>query len=218
MTRSQVIAATTGQQAIVRGAALLLALLAALALALGVWASPAAAHDTLVDSNPAEGETLDAAPGQAELGFSAEISPVGVAFALRDAQGNTLDLPAVAQVEGVTVTQPLPAIGGGDYLLDWRVVSSDGHPISGTIGFAVAASVVAPTTAAPAPVATTAAPSPSAAPTAVATATPAVVADGDDTGAEGLPLWGVIVIGVGGVAVIAAAAIGVAARLRRQQP
>ncbi|MDO5053016.1 MAG: copper resistance protein CopC [Pseudoclavibacter sp.] len=117
---------------------LLVALAALLALCLlGVGAGAARAHDQLLSSSPAEGERLERAPRFAELEFSGQISPVGVEFALRDGSGALLDLPTTPRVDGRIAKQELPELTGGDYTLDWRVVSEDGHPISGTIAFAV---------------------------------------------------------------------------------
>ena len=47
-------------------------------------------------------------------------------------------------VDGRTVTLPIPAgLPEGPYVLTWRVVSSDGHPVSGALSFGVGTAAVA---------------------------------------------------------------------------
>jgi methionine-rich copper-binding protein CopC len=119
----------------------LLVLLAALALAIAglVWgaAGSASAHDELLSSTPADGDTLDAAPDGATLEFSGNVQEVGTEFQLQDASGNAVELTDEYSISGTSITQPLPALDDGAYTLNWRVVSEDGHPISGSIGFTV---------------------------------------------------------------------------------
>lgn len=194
-------------RSLTRPARLLLALLAgALLAALALVASPASpasAHDELVSSSPAEGETLATAPTQAQLTFSGEISNVGIAFSLTDGAGTLLDLPTVPSIEGSVVSIELPALTDGPYALTWRVVSSDGHPITGTISFAVGAAEAASAD--------------TAAPAATAGETDGATAVGGDalTPSEPLPGWAVIAIAVGGFAVLVGAIIGIVARFRR---
>lgn len=113
---------------------------ALLAASLSLWAAgPASAHDQLVESSPSEGETLTAAPSELLLRFSAEILDVGSEVQLLDAGGTVVPTDPLA-LDGTDVTVPIPEpLGDGDYSIEWRVVSSDGHPISGTIAFSVAA-------------------------------------------------------------------------------
>jgi hypothetical protein len=56
---------------------------------------------------------------------------------LQDASGNAVELTDEYSISGTSITQPLPALDDGAYTLNWRVVSEDGHPISGSIGFTV---------------------------------------------------------------------------------
>lgn len=121
-----------------------------IALWLTLLALPASAHDSLVDSDPASDEILSVAPGELVLTFSGEISDLGVQFMVTGPEGRDV-VQGTPTVDGVTVTQELAAeLVNGDYEATWRVTSSDGHPISGTIPFTVEAEGdEAPTTAAP---------------------------------------------------------------------
>ncbi|MEV4105431.1 copper resistance protein CopC [Nonomuraea sp. NPDC049649] len=109
---------------------ILVALLSGL---LVVFLAPAAlAHDRLVGSTPAEGATVTSLD-EIELEFSARVRmPV---VALRDADDTQLNLgkpKAEGKFVRVEVPEPLAA---GKYVIAWRVVSSDGHPIQGEIPF-----------------------------------------------------------------------------------
>lgn len=109
-------------------AALFAALLAAL-LALG---APAQAHDTLLESDPADGATLETSPEAITLTFSADVLEVSPLVRITDESGEQL-AEITPSVDGPVATaaleEPLPA---GTSTVQWRVVSSDGHPIEGT--------------------------------------------------------------------------------------
>jgi methionine-rich copper-binding protein CopC len=128
-------------------AAALIALLLWLALALAV-ARPAAAHDELIRSTPENGAVLDTQPGEVTLKFSANVMDIGATTQVLDGEGT--DWAAGAPVlSGSQVSIPLrDGMPDGDYQLGWRVVSSDGHPIEGTLKFSVAASSPAASSAA----------------------------------------------------------------------
>lgn len=104
---------------------------------------PASAHDWLVDSDPADGVSLDAAPEQVTMSFSGNILELGTEVALLNAEtGDYIELPEPPHVAEDKVTQPLINLEQGAYVLNWRVVSEDGHPVSGAIHFAIGSEVV----------------------------------------------------------------------------
>lgn len=100
-------------------------------------AGRAAAHDQLVASTPGDGDALTSTPERFELRFSAELLDVGAVVLLVNQDEEHLATTA-PQLAGETVSlaseQELP---DGAYQLRWRVVSSDGHPISGVVPFTV---------------------------------------------------------------------------------
>jgi methionine-rich copper-binding protein CopC len=132
--------------------AALTAVFAAAVLVLGV-AEPASAHDELLSSDPAAGAVLDAAPEAITLTFSGVLTEGEGAteMAVTDAAGNDLTTGSPV-LDGVRVTQPIDgAAASGTIRVAWRVVSSDGHPISGEYSFAVGeGSSVEPSATAPA--------------------------------------------------------------------
>jgi len=115
------------------------------ALALGVLGAPAAsAHDSLVSSTPADGASLPAPPTSVDLVLSEPAQALGTQVSVTGPDGQEHAAGAVQLVDA-TVTQPLDGdLPAGDYAVVWRVTSSDGHPISGELGFTVATGAAAP--------------------------------------------------------------------------
>lgn len=151
----------------------------------GAPPAPAQAHDTLVSSDPAPDSVLDSVPTEVTLTFSGEIVGDGGANAIvvTDASGAEVNGGELT-VNGETVTQPLsPDAGGGTFGVVWRVVSSDGHPISGEFMYQVAAPAPTPT----------ASESEIAEPAAEVTDSPSAVpaAPPADEDSEGLGVWAI---------------------------
>jgi methionine-rich copper-binding protein CopC len=118
-----------------------------LALIALVWtAAPASAHDELLSSDPAAGTTVDELPAAITLSFSAELLSDGSSTVVQvtDAAGSAL-VDGAPIVDGAVVTQPLTSGSAGTVSVAWRVVSSDGHPISGEFSFEAASAAPAPT-------------------------------------------------------------------------
>lgn len=179
-----------------RPSALPAALATALLTALFAFAAPsgASAHDSLAQSDPAAGSTVETLPAQLTLTFSAKLLDGSGAteVVVTDADGDSVT-DGVPTVDGAIVTQPLDReADAGAYKVVWRVVSSDGHPISDEFSFTVATSTAndlppADATSAPSAEAT-------AAPTQAETTPPA--ADGsaeDDAFPRALP-WIVLAV------------------------
>lgn len=168
-------------------------------------ASPAAAHDTLVGAEPADGTALTTAPGQVVLTFSADQLALGAAVAVTGPDGASVTSgdPVVA---GTTLTQALSTgLAAGAYSVQWRSVSGDGHPIEGIFGFTVEASP-SPTPSETA----SAAPTPSAPPTAqtepsagpvVSTPGPGATTEAPRANARSWLVAGLVVLVVAGAAI-----------------
>jgi methionine-rich copper-binding protein CopC len=110
---------------------------AAAALVLSA-AAPASAHSQLLGSTPSEGETLAELPAQFSVTMNERLlADAGLsAFALqvRDADGLYYG-DGCLQVVDDTLTTPAAIGPAGDYVLEWQVVSADGHPVGGEIAF-----------------------------------------------------------------------------------
>jgi len=113
-------------------------ILAAAAVTAG-GASPAAAHDQLVSASPAAGETVGTV-AEVALTFSRELlgADSGGNLATVTGPDGLFYETACAAVDGGILTLPVTLGSAGTYRVDWRAVSSDGHPISGTYEFTYA--------------------------------------------------------------------------------
>lgn len=105
-----------------------------------VGAAPASAHTELLDVTPAEGKKVVAvSPVTVSLTFTEAIDPALANLVVLDAEEQVVATQAV-QVQGpvvATVTREVPEPGA--YVIRYRVVSSDGHPVDGESRFTVAA-------------------------------------------------------------------------------
>ena len=197
---------------------------AVLGLLLGVLSSiisavAADAHAALRSITPADGDTVATAPRTVTLEFN---EPIGTSFATVTVTGPSGEVgEGRPQVDGTTVTQALAdGLPGGRYTVAFRVVSEDGHPVSDTTTFRVAA---APATASASP---SSQPTPTTSATSGATTTtaspgattpserPSAATASDDGGGKTLRLG--LAVGVGALAVAAGTALVAAARRRGQ--
>lgn len=131
--------------------ALLRALIGALLLAaLVLVGGPASAHAELVSTDPPGGSVLGRSPTSVRLRFTESVTTPTGAVTVLGPDGTALVLGRV-ETRGALVEVELPAgLGPGSYLVVWRVVSDDSHPIAGSFTFAVGARTPVPSAAAPA--------------------------------------------------------------------
>ncbi len=107
-----------------------------------------AAHTELLLSDPADGARLDAVPTEVLMTFSEDLLPDTVKVSIADGNGMVIRVLDLV-VDGAYVTVSWPAgLTGPDYTVNYRVVSQDGHPVSGSIAFVAGP---APASAVPAP-------------------------------------------------------------------
>ncbi len=105
------------------------------------------AHAELMETTPSNGMHLDAPPREVVLRFTESVNPVRGGFSLLDGNGATIAEPSAHTVPGdpARVSMPLPdSLGDGAYVVNWRVVSSDSHPIHGAFVFSVGDARAAP--------------------------------------------------------------------------
>lgn len=129
--------ASTRPPGFVRPGRLFAAALVALAT-LGLAAPAAQSHSELNSSSPAHGAILASAPPTLRMSFSEGILPRFSSIILTVEQGAPRALPVAVHDQTLTAAVPkgLPA---GRWVAAYRVVSVDGHPISGTVSFTVRA-------------------------------------------------------------------------------
>jgi hypothetical protein len=150
-------------------------LLCSACVALTFLTPAALAHDSLKSSSPASGAVVSGVR-EIDLEFHDRVSFPAVV--LHDAAGKRFDSGA-ARADGPKVYEAVAGpVPPGSYVIAWRIVSSDGHPVEGEIPFTVAGSSSAGSS------------SVAAAPPVSPAATPSTAnAGGEGTSGGGLPGW-----------------------------
>lgn len=106
-------------------------------LLVGVWASPVAAHASLISVDPPDGARLDESPEQVRLTFSEAVSAELGGVRVVSGDGEQVQVGA-ARVDGEVVEVDLkPDLPDGTYVISYRVISADGHPVRGGSVFGV---------------------------------------------------------------------------------
>ena len=116
-------------------------LAATIAVAAGALVLPAAAsaHAVLLRTVPQASGTVNTAPREVALTFSEAVEPRFAIVSVTDAAANreTAGAPRRSSADPDTIVIPLKRIAEGWYLVYWRVISVDGHPVRGAFVFAV---------------------------------------------------------------------------------
>ena len=114
-------------------------LVAVVALLAGVFAGPASAHSALIGSNPDQGAKIDTAPERVVLTFNEDIKPAYATLVVVGPDNNYWQ-KGEPVVSGAEVSVPLQGLGqAGEYKINYRVTSADGHPIEGQRTFELTA-------------------------------------------------------------------------------
>src|SRR5919201_6278677 len=117
-----------------RSIVLLLAVAAALAAPATAWA-----HAALLRTSPVASRVLSGAPKQVVLIYSEAVEPRFAIVSVTDAAG-TQEMtgpPRRSPQNPEALVVPLRQIPEGWYLVYWRVISVDGHPVRGAFTFAL---------------------------------------------------------------------------------
>ena len=109
---------------------------------LGPMAPAAYAHDQVQSTLPADGEHVDTAPSAITITFTDEILELGAIVMVVDEEERNWAEGEMG-LDGPQATQAVePGMPDGAYEVRWRVVSADGHPVSGAFAFAVGDAVL----------------------------------------------------------------------------
>lgn len=113
--------------------------LLAVATAALVLPALAGAHAALLKTAPVASRTLDGAPGSVRLTYSEAVEPKFAIISVTDADGRqqTSGRPRAAPGDPQTLEVPVRSAHKGWYLVYWRVISADGHPVRGAFTYAV---------------------------------------------------------------------------------
>lgn len=178
----------------------LVALLVAAVFAVPVVPQQAWAHNALISSSPADGTTVAKPPATVVLTFNEPAIETGTKVLVTGPDGSVTR--GDPELVDTTVRQGLTAdLPAGEYTVQWRVTSADGHPINGTLSFRVRAGTSAEKSTGT-PSATPAA-TPTATPSATPSATPPTptatpsTASQTGTGASFGWLWLLAILPVG---------------------
>jgi len=117
-----------------RACVLAAAVATALAVPAGAWA-----HAALLKTVPVASRTVNNPPPEVRLTYSEPIEPRFAIVSVTDAAGQQVSSgsPHTAPGEPQTLVTPLHKVPEGWYLVFWRVISADGHPVRGAFTFAV---------------------------------------------------------------------------------
>lgn len=115
----------------------ILAGIALVGVVLVAWAGPAAAHAQLESTSPTAGAVLAEPPADVRLSFSEPVEISLGAVRVYDSNADRVDDGGARKDGGDTVVQPLGDLADGSYVVTWRVVSTDGHPVHGAFTFQV---------------------------------------------------------------------------------
>ncbi|MGE5537318.1 MAG: copper resistance CopC/CopD family protein [Gemmatimonas sp.] len=108
----------------------------------------AQAHAVLLGSIPADGATLTSAPDQVTLTFNEPVTPIMLRLIGED--GGPRDLP-FSTIDSGIVGQLPEGLPDGGYIVSYRIISLDSHPVGGSFVFTVGAGARVPPTRANAP-------------------------------------------------------------------
>lgn len=154
---------------------------------------PAWAHNALISTSPGAGKTVAEPPGSVVLTFNEPAIATGTKVLVSGPDGSaTTGAPRLVDN---TVEQDLKAeLSAGEYTVDWRVTSVDGHPINGTFSFTVRTGSVSGQPTGPPP-------SPSMSRPTAGSATPAATLPTESDGGSGgssawLWLLGIVPVGL----------------------
>lgn len=118
------------------GGAIVVALLSVAAVLL---APAASAHSVLAETVPAQGSTVDTAPEEIRLVFNEPVDLPDGAIALFDASGARVEVGAAHHPSGRPneMVASVGKLGRGSYVVSWKAMSADSHPLNGAFTFSV---------------------------------------------------------------------------------
>ena len=112
----------------------------ALVTSVTLTALPASSHEQLVDQEPKSGQVLEAGIAEVRLSFSDDLisldNSAGSEIVILDENQNPVN-NGCAVIDARTAIARADIDTPGTYQVGWRVVSGDGHPISGSFSFVV---------------------------------------------------------------------------------
>lgn len=166
------------------------------------------AHNVLTGSDPADHSSVATGPSQVVLRFDLPVQESFSTVTVVGPNGNHFEA-GPSRVDGNSVSAPVAPLGPvGVYTVGYRIVSDDGHPVSGSTSF----TLTKPGPGHGVPAGSAPGGQGNATPAAGASAPPgSASSSGSGSGSGGVPVWPWVLGGV----VLVAAGVVVALRLGR---
>ncbi|HET6513768.1 MAG TPA: copper resistance CopC family protein [Thermodesulfovibrionales bacterium] len=99
------------------------------------------AHALVIESSPKDGEVLTSAPREVALRFNEKIEKSLARFSLTTGNGRIIRLPEQTKKYGSEAPErlviQLPDLEPDNYILRYKILSTDGHATSGVLRFRV---------------------------------------------------------------------------------
>ena len=102
-----------------------------------IAAEPAGAHAALVSTTPGDGAVLGTAPVEVRIQFSESVSVQPDGVRIMSADRNRVDAGQARASANIVVVPLVPDVADGGYVVAWRIISADGHPVNGAFTFSV---------------------------------------------------------------------------------
>jgi copper transport protein len=114
----------------------------ALVAIVAAWLAPASAfaHATIVATTPEDTSVVKTAPRVVTMKWSESVDLGDHAVKLLDARGTEIRTAPARHGPGGATTAALelpPGLKNGTYVISWRVVSADSHPVTGAFSFSI---------------------------------------------------------------------------------
>ena len=102
-------------------------------------AAPAWAHATLESTNPADQSVVATSPHQISLTYNENVAISIGSVTVYDSKGNAVNtgVPSHGASDHIVVVNNVPPLSEGCYVVVWRVISADSHPVHGAFTFSV---------------------------------------------------------------------------------
>jgi methionine-rich copper-binding protein CopC len=117
-------------------------------------ALPAAAHNVLTGSDPTDGATLKSAPTSVTLTFDQTVQNFEPVLTVTGPNGNQFQTGAPEVKDNTIATAVQGAGPAGLYTIAYRIVSADGHPVTGSVSYTLDPAAAGTATGTPAPAGT----------------------------------------------------------------
>lgn len=101
-------------------------------------AAPAQAHASVEGTNPQDGQIVTSVPEAITVTFNESVSLPPQGNQLLDAAGQPVEA-RIEAIDNVVKFTPASELARGTYIVSWRVISADTHPVAGGFTFSIGA-------------------------------------------------------------------------------